>query len=97
MDLEGIVAKHNPSPYTVFFSFQKLQRVEGIAMVQGYAFEELHHNERLACILGDFVDGANVGMVQSGRPLASQCPLRDRVGLPGCGGDVPGVADGIRP
>ena len=36
-------------------------------MVQGYAFQELHHNERLACILGDFVDGANVGMVQRGR------------------------------
>src|ERR1700732_5332961 len=35
-------------------------------VLQRGAFEELHRDEGLALMLSDFVDGADVGMVQSG-------------------------------
>ncbi len=43
-----------------------VERAPGDAMLQGHAFEELHGDEALAVVLADFVDGADVGMVQRG-------------------------------
>jgi hypothetical protein len=40
-----------------------LQWSAGNTMIQRHAFQELHHDERLAFILRDFVDSADVGMV----------------------------------
>jgi hypothetical protein len=34
-------------------------------MLQGHAVQKLHGNERLLTVLADFVDGANIGMIQS--------------------------------
>ncbi len=63
-------------------------------MLQRGAFHEFHRDERLAGIrsarwkrhLADFIDGANVGMVQGGRGLCltveavqSLCVCRERV------------------
>ena len=38
-------------------------------MLQGLALEQLHRNERLAVLFADFVDGADVRMVQRGSSL----------------------------
>ena len=35
-------------------------------MLQGLPIEKLHHDKSLAVLLVDFVDGANVGMIESG-------------------------------
>src|ERR1700687_4589142 len=35
-------------------------------MPQRHAVQELHGNERLLAMLADFVDGANIGMIESG-------------------------------
>jgi hypothetical protein len=37
------------------------------AMLQRGAFHEFHRDERLTVLFADFVDGANVGMIQRGR------------------------------
>ena len=49
--------------------FLKRERLAGNAMLQRLPVEKLHRNERLTVVLADFVDGANVGMVQGGRSL----------------------------
>ena len=36
-------------------------------MLQGCAVQKLHGNERLLTVLADFVDGANIGMIESRR------------------------------
>src|SRR5262249_12188251 len=41
------------------------ERPEGDPMLKGVAFQELHRDERLISVPSDFVDGADVGMVQS--------------------------------
>jgi len=46
--------------------------------VPGLAVEKLHPNERLTVVFADFVDGANIWMVQGGSSLcltveAAQC------------------------
>ena len=46
------------------------QRTPGDAVLQGDSVQELHHDERLAFMLADLVNGADVGMVQ-GRGSAS--------------------------
>ncbi len=46
--------------------FCRLQGLAGDAMLQGIALEILHHNERLAMVFADFVDGADVRMVEGG-------------------------------
>ncbi len=38
-------------------------------MLQRHAVQKLHGDERLAVLLADLVDGADVGMVQRGRGL----------------------------
>jgi hypothetical protein len=38
----------------------------GNAMLEGLALQVLHHDERLAFLLVNVVNGANVGMVQRG-------------------------------
>ncbi len=43
-----------------------VQRTAGDAVFQGQPLEELHDNESLAVFLVNLVDGADVGMVQSG-------------------------------
>src|ERR1039457_1220336 len=36
-------------------------------MLQRYAVQKLHGDERLLTVFADFVDGANIGMIESGR------------------------------
>jgi len=36
------------------------------AIAQRFALQQLYHDEVLAILLPDFVDGANVGMIQRG-------------------------------
>ncbi len=52
------------------------------AIAQGSALQSLHHNEVLAILLPNLVDGANVGMIQGGsRPrLALKTFQRSRIG-----------------
>src|SRR5579872_6846825 len=42
-----------------------IQRTSGDAMFQGHALQELHGNELAILVTADFVNGADVGMVQS--------------------------------
>ncbi len=53
----------------------------GDAMLQGYAVQKFHGNERLLAVLADFVDGADIGMVEgrSGASLAAEALQRLRV------------------
>ena len=53
----------------------------GDAMLQGYAVQKFHGNERLLAVLADFVDGADVGMIESrgGACLAAEALQRLRV------------------
>src|SRR6202044_418777 len=44
-----------------------LQRPSRDAMFQGHAIQKFHGDERLVTVLADFVDGTNIGMVESGR------------------------------
>src|SRR5207302_731233 len=57
------------------------------AVLQGHAFEVLHHDEGLAIVLIDFVNGADVGMIESGS--GARFTLKTLEGL-GVGGDVLG-------
>ena len=41
----------------------------GQAITQGLALQQLHHDEGLAFVLLDFVDGADIGMIQRGSGL----------------------------
>jgi len=46
-------------------------------MLQGCAVQKLHSNERLLTVLADFVDGANIGMIESrGRPRLPAKPFQ---------------------
>jgi hypothetical protein len=46
-------------------------------MLESLSLQKLHHNERLALVLADFVDGTNVGMIQSGSsPRLALKPLQ---------------------
>src|ERR1019366_4900164 len=36
-------------------------------MLQGHAVQKLHGNERLLTMLADFIDGADIGMIESRR------------------------------
>ena len=47
----------------------KWQRLAGDAVLQRLAVEKLHRNEGLAAVFTDFMDGANIGMVQGGSSL----------------------------
>ncbi len=44
----------------------RLERTEGDAVLQRRAFQELHRDEGLVFVLADFVNGADVGMIESG-------------------------------
>jgi hypothetical protein len=48
-----------------FQHFVERERLARNTVLQGFAVEKLHRNELLAVLLADFVDGANVGMVES--------------------------------
>ena len=50
-------------------NFLRLQRLARDALLQRLAFQELHHDEVLAFMRVDFVDGADVGMIQGGSSL----------------------------
>ena len=43
-----------------------VQRLARNAMLQGHAVEEFHRDKRLAVVIADFVNGADVRMVQGG-------------------------------
>ena len=43
-----------------------VQRLAADQMLEGHAIEKLHGDEGLVAVLADFVDGADVGMVQGG-------------------------------
>ena len=65
----------------------KRQRPGGNVMLKGRAFHEFHGNEGLAILLIDFVDGADVGMVQRGRCTGFSAKTFEGLGMPGhiCG------------
>ncbi len=44
----------------------KRQRLAGDAMLEGSAFHKFHGDERMAVLLADFVDRADMGMIQRG-------------------------------
>ena len=46
-------------------------------MLKSLSLQKLHYDERLALVLGDLVDGTNVGMIQSGSgPRLAPKPLQ---------------------
>ena len=49
--------------------FLKRQRLAGNAVLQRRAVHEFHRNERLTVVFADFVDGADIWMVQGGGRL----------------------------
>ena len=49
-----------------------LHAVARNTVLQGHAVQKLHGDEGLTIVLADFVDGADVGMVQGGSGLASR-------------------------
>jgi hypothetical protein len=49
----------------VFEQLLEWERARLQAVLQGLAAQHFHHDELLAAVLGKFVDGADVGMVQS--------------------------------
>jgi hypothetical protein len=56
------------SPFKHLF---ERHRLSGDAMLQRGAFHEFHRDERLTVLFADFVDRANVGMIQRGRGTPS--------------------------
>jgi len=69
--------------------FEQLRRWQGLAVVGAgpdiipkcLPLQKLHHNEGLPVMLSEFVDGANVGMIQRGsRPgFALETPVRHSI------------------
>jgi hypothetical protein len=49
----------------VFEQLLEWERARLQAVLQGLAAQHFHHDELLAAVPGNFVDGADVGMVQS--------------------------------
>jgi hypothetical protein len=49
----------------VFEQVLEWERARLQAVLQGLAAQHFHHDELLAAVPGNFVDGADVGMVQS--------------------------------
>src|SRR5580700_1458819 len=44
----------------------EFKRATRYAMLQGRAFEKFHHDEGMAVVLGDFVNSADIWVIQSG-------------------------------
>ena len=59
------------------------KRATADEMVERDAIEELHGDEGLALVLPDIVDGANVGMVESGRGLSFATETGQSLGIAG--------------
>ncbi len=55
----------------------------GNAVLQGEAVQKLHGDERLSIVLGDFVDGADVGMVEGGGCLCFTLEAGQGLGISG--------------
>ena len=53
------------------------------AMLQGHAIEKFHRDERLAILLADIIDRANVGMVQCGCGLSFAVKARQGLRIAG--------------
>jgi hypothetical protein len=64
-----------------FKELLKRDRAVGEAMLERFAGEHLHHNEVASTGLGDFVDGADIRMIQRRRRtrLAAEALERQRV------------------
>ena len=60
-DIEGVGDFYRQIEQKVEF-----KRTARDAMLQGRAFEKFHHDEGMAVMLGDFVNGADVWMIESG-------------------------------
>src|ERR1700731_1812086 len=52
-------------------------------VLQRYAVEKLHHDEGLAFALADFVDGTDVGMIQSRRGTSFPAEAFERLRVSG--------------
>src|SRR5208282_2786893 len=52
-----------------FQHFLERKRLARNAMFEGLPVEKLHRNERLTFVFADFIDGANIWMVQGGGSL----------------------------
>jgi hypothetical protein len=58
-------------------------RLSGDAALEGQAFEELHGDEGVIAVLADFVDGADVGMVERGSGVSPAAKTFECVGVSG--------------
>ena len=70
------------------FDGEREQRVQfhrppGDQMLQRHALQKLHGDERLAVLLADVVDGADVGMIQRGSRLRFALEAAERLGIAG--------------
>jgi hypothetical protein len=59
----------------------RFQRTPGDAVLQGQPVEKFHGDERFAVLLVNFVDGADVGMVQSRGGLPFTLEARQGLGI----------------
>ncbi len=59
----------------------RFQRTPGDAVLQRQPVQKFHGDERFAVLLVNFVDGADVGMVQSGGGLRFALEARQRLGI----------------
>jgi len=50
-------------------------------LLQALALELFHHNERMAVMVFDLVDGADIGMVQKGSGLGLALEAFERFGI----------------
>ena len=60
-----------------------LQRPTLDAMLQGFAFEQFHGDERLAILLADVVNGADVGMIKRRSGLRLALETDEGLRIPG--------------
>ena len=52
-------------------------------MLQRHAVQKLHDDERLAVLLADFIDRADIGMVQGGSSLSLSLETSQGLGVSG--------------
>jgi hypothetical protein len=61
--------------------FRKRQRLAGNAVLERLAVEKFHRNEGLTVVFADFVDGANIWMVQGGSSLCLTVEAAQSLGV----------------
>ena len=62
----------------------RFQGACGYQVFQGYAVQVLHGNERLAIVSSNFVDGADIGMIERRCASCFAAKTFESLGIPGC-------------